>query len=292
MSRSLARTGRRAAAAAMTAAAVPLLAPGLAHACGYEVHAAPHRSHVRGHRSALVIGDSTGVFATPKLARRGLEADAKECRQFAEGIAIARARRAAGHLPHLVVLALGANGPVSATQIASALHAVGAGRVLGLVTPRNLASSTRAMRAAARRRPGRVLLIDWRRYSAGHYGWFAADGLHVDASGAAAFAAYIARRAAGTIAPPTNRMRRYTRRTGRDCGHIRRLGRTLDVRILRRRMRLSCRHARHIAAKPPLRGFARWRWYDWRPTRAGRWRDLYLRSHHKLIVATAAVHHD
>lgn len=284
------RRFRHAATAATAAGAVTLLTPAVAHACGYEVHAVPHHSHVRGHRSGLVIGDSTGVFATPKLAHRGLEADAKECRQFAEGVAIIRSRRAAGRLPHLVVLALGANGPVSSAQINAALTAVGRGRVLGLVTPRNLASSTASMRAAARRRPGRVLLIDWRRYSAGHYAWFAADGLHVNDAGARAFASLIARRAAGTIAPPTNRLRRYARRHGRDCGHIRRLGHSLDVRILRHRMRLSCRHARHIAAKPPLRGFRRWRWYDWQPTRVGAWQDIYLRSHHKLVVATVPVH--
>ena len=135
-------------------------------------HASPSPSHVRGHRSGLVIGDSTGIFATPILALLGLEADSRECRQFAEGVAIVRRRRAAGTLPHLVVLALGANGPVSTAQIDGALVAIGPRRVLGLVTPRNLASSAASMRSEARRRPDRVVLIDWRRRSAGHGAWF------------------------------------------------------------------------------------------------------------------------
>ncbi len=220
------------------------------------------------------------------LARRGLEADAKECRQFSEGVALIRARRAFGHLPHLIVLALGANGPVSTGQVAGALAAVGPGRVLGLVTPRNLASSTASFRAAATTHSTRVLLVDWRRFSAGHYGWFAADGLHVNYTGAAAFARIIARRAAGTIAPPVTQLQRFARRGGRDCGRIRRPGQHLDVRILRHRLPLSCRHARHIAGKAPLRGFKRWRWYDWRPTRVGPWQDLYARQRRRLVVAT------
>src|SRR3954447_16086495 len=126
--------GRRIRLVACLALSLAAVAAADAAACGYTVrdHAAPHG---RGHRGALVLGDSTGIFAVPKLAHRGLSADAKECRQFAEGVAIIRARRSAGRLPHLVVLALGANGPVSGGDIHGALRALGPGRVLGLVTP-------------------------------------------------------------------------------------------------------------------------------------------------------------
>ena len=254
-------------------------------ACGYRVrdHAA---AHGRGHRGALVLGDSTGIFAVPELARRGLSADAKECRQFAEGVAIIRRRRAAGRLPHLVVLALGANGPVATGQVREALRALGRGRVLGLVTPRNLASSARAMRAAARARPGRVLLIDWRRHSAGVTGWFAGDGLHVNGAGARAYARLIARRAAGVIAPPARGdLRRLARRDARrTCGTVRRGATPLRVAVLRGPA--SCRAARALARRPPLRLDGRWRWWDWRPTRLGPWRDLYRRAHPWGVVAT------
>jgi hypothetical protein len=267
-----------------------LVLPGSAFACGYERHARPTGDLAPGHRAALVVGDSTGIFAAPLLARRGIEADAQECRQFDAGVAILRARRAAGTLGHLAVLALGANGPVSPGQIDAALRAAGRGRVLGLVTPRNLAASADAMRAAAARRPGRVLLIDWQRFSAGHDAWFAADGLHVDQAGAAAFARLIARRAAGAIAPPVDALRRFARRTGADCATVERDGTTLAVRVLRRHgLALSCRHARHIAAHPPPAGFARWRWYDWRPAGVGPWTDLYTRSNRRLVVATRII---
>ena len=163
----------------LAAVVVGLVLPGAALGCGYEVHCA------RRARSRPAIArrwwSATRRASSPRrLARRGLEANAQECRQFDAGVDMLRGRRAAGTLGHLAVLALGANGPVSAGQLDAALRAAARGRVLGLVTPRNLASSANAMRAAAARRPGRILLIDWQRFSAGHDAWFAADGLHVN----------------------------------------------------------------------------------------------------------------
>src|SRR3954447_4436360 len=94
-----------------------------ASACGYTVRARAHGHHAR--RAPLIIGDSTMIFAAPWLGRHGLEADAKECRQFSEGVAMLAARRRAGTLGHLSILALGANGPVSSGMLAGALHTIG-----------------------------------------------------------------------------------------------------------------------------------------------------------------------
>lgn len=270
-------------------AAACLLAPATALGCGYERHARVSGSLPAGHRAALVVGDSTGIFAAPLLARRGIEADAQECRQFDAGVALLRARRAKGTLPHLAVLALGANGPVSRAQIDAALRVAGPGRVLGLVTPRNLAASIAAMRAAARRRPDRILLIDWKRASAGHAGWFAADGLHVNGAGATAFATLIARRAAGVVAPPVDRLARWARRDGAGCGTVARDGLTLAVRVLRRADPLACADARTVAAAPPLRGPGGFRWWDWRPTGVGPWRDVYASPGDRVVLATRPV---
>src|SRR5436309_10537663 len=145
---------RRAVPVLLLSFAVLAMSAAAAHACGYTVRAAPHGHRAPGHRGALVIGDSTLVFAAPMLAHRGLRADAMECRQFDQGVGML-----SGHLPHLVVLALGANGPVGTGQIAEALHRVGRHHVLGLVTPRNLASSAGSMRLMAARHPGRILVM-------------------------------------------------------------------------------------------------------------------------------------
>lgn len=277
---------RTAAALAATGAIAALPAPAHAGACDETRHASAQGGHGRGHRAALVLGDSTMIFATPMLGRRGLEADARGCRQFSEGVSMIRSRRAAGSLPHLVVLALGANGTVTTGAIGSALHALGRGRVLGLVTPRNLGSSAGAMRAAADAHPDRVLLVDWRTYSAGHGEWFAGDGLHVDFGGAAAFASLIATRAKGTIAPPASRLKVPRSAAGtKGCGTVRRFGKRLQVRILRGK-RFPCTRARHGARQAPLSRLGHWHWYDWRPTNIGPWIDLYVSPNRHVVVGT------
>jgi hypothetical protein len=259
--------------------------------CGGENHSAADARmlHRPGHRAALVIGDSTSIYAGPRLAARGMETYARGCRQMSAGLALMRARKRAGRLPHLVVLALGANGGATIGQLGEALRIAGSRRVLGLVTPRNYASAAAVMRRFAAQHADQVLLVDWRHVSAGHGSWFFADGLHVNPTGAGAYSALIAGRASGVIAPPVARLRRAATGTGnaRACGTVRRAGRRLAVLILRARgATLSCRHARHIAGKPPLLGFRRWRWFDWRPARVGGWQDLYIRDARRLVVVT------
>ena len=140
------------------------------------------------------------IFAAPYLGARGLQADAKGCRQFSDGVGMLAQRRRAGTLPRLSILALGANGPVSPAQIAGALSTVGPTRVLGLVTPRKYESTVAAMRRAARAHPDRVLLIDWVAYSGAHGGWFGEDKIHVNDTGARAFASLVATRTRGVPA--------------------------------------------------------------------------------------------
>ena len=194
-----------------------------------------------------------------------------------------------GRLPHLVVLALGANGPVSTGQIARALRLVGRHRVLGLVTPRNLASSAGAMRAMAARHPQRILLLDWRSSSAGHGSWVAGDGLHVNVTGAAAYAAFIAGRAAGVIAPP-RLPGLHSGRAQRRCGVVRRGRHRLEVAIVRGARRTNCRNVRALARRPPLTVGGSWRWFDWRAQRRSPWSDVYVRgAQHGRIAAVRPV---
>ena len=139
----------------------------------------------------LAIGDSVMLGAVDRLVAAGFEVDAKGCRQMAEGVKVLAARGRRGSLPRVVVVALGTNWIVTTTQIRQALRILGPDRVLGLVVPRELASvrtrNRRNIRAAGRRRPERVKVLDWVRYSSGHSSWFAGDGLHLAAAGARAF---------------------------------------------------------------------------------------------------------
>lgn len=172
-------------------AVIALCAPATASACGYTV-----RASASGHaaRPPLILGDSTMIYAAPWLGRHGMQADAKECRQFSEGVSMLAARRRARTLPWLSILALGANGPVSSRMIEGALRAIGSTRVLGLVTARQSPETDASMRHAAARHPERVLLIDWVSFSAGHGDWFAADGLHVTPAAGRIYARFVAGR--------------------------------------------------------------------------------------------------
>jgi hypothetical protein len=152
---------------------------------------APHQKRNRT-RAPLAIGDSVMLLALDYLARRGFEANAHGCRGFQEGLALLRHKRHVGRLPHLTVVALGADFNITRGEVKAALRILGPDRVLGLVTPRELGggsgSDAAVVRAAGRRWPNRVKVLDWVRRSRGHGSWFQPDGLHLTYSGALNFA--------------------------------------------------------------------------------------------------------
>jgi hypothetical protein len=261
-----------------------------ASACGTGRQAAANAQRAPGARAALFVGDSTGILAVGHLARRGIEADAKGCRQFGAGIDILRARRRSGRLAHLVVLALGANGSVDSSAIRRALKTVGTRRVLALVTPRNQAGGQASMRRAARRYPHRVLLVDWAAFSRGKQGWFAGDGLHVSQTGARAYAAFIRRQTVGTTSPPSHSLRfSLDGPSAKGCGTVRRAGRRLRVAVVRGVARATCARAAALARRPPLQPTPNWRWWDWTPVRRGGLVDVFRREDRRVIVVTRTV---
>src|SRR3954464_8463337 len=165
--------------------------PPAAHAgCGGVETAKP--KHKIALRPPLAIGDSSMLLALPALSRVGYKVNARGCRQFAEGLRILRDARRRHRLPHLVVLALGADASVTAEQIEQAKKILGPKRKLGLVTPRETgggeSNDATVIRNAGQRDPARVKVLDWVHYSAGHSSWFQPDGLHLTFSGAKAFA--------------------------------------------------------------------------------------------------------
>jgi hypothetical protein len=173
--------------------------PAAAAACDESRRARPAGP---GIGAPLAVGDSVMLGAVDPLVAAGFDVDAKGCRQMADGVKLLAARR---RLPGTVVIALGTNWIVTTAQIRQALRILGPGRVLGLVVPRELASvrtpNRRNIRAAGRRWPQRVEVLDWVRYSSGHASWFAGDGLHLTARGARAFTRLLSRALAW--APPT-----------------------------------------------------------------------------------------
>jgi hypothetical protein len=183
---------RHALLAAIACAAVIAAVPATANAgCGgvqYQRAAKPPKHH----RAPLAIGDSTMLLAMQNLSRDGYNVNAHGCRGWDEGLAVIRHRAVAGRLPHMVVMALGADFTISRHDIWRALHILGPGRVLGLVTPRELGGGSGSdavhCRQAAAHYKKRIVLLDWVKYSAGHGSWFQPDGLHLTYAGARAFA--------------------------------------------------------------------------------------------------------
>jgi len=165
---------------------------GAAQACGgTETAKARKTVNPKGH-APLAIGDSTMLLALPALAGRGFQVNARGCRTIEEGLDVIRDYKRRDRLPHLVVLALGADASISSGQIEKAFHLIGPRRVLGLVVPIELGGGTSndadVVRAAAKRHPRRSVLLDWVHFSKGHPEWFQPDGLHLTFPGADAFA--------------------------------------------------------------------------------------------------------
>lgn len=267
----------------LTCCAAWLACSAPAWACGEQTIARAQHTQAAARGAPLVIGDSTTILAAPRLARLGMTTDAHGCRQFDQGVAILSARRHAHALHPYAVLALGANGTVGGSQIHRALGVMGPDRVLGLVTPRNDASSAAAMRRAAEAHPDRLLLIDWARYSAGRGGWFAGDGLHVDYGGAAAYAAFI-RRESDPMMPPDPRHLHLSGGVGqaKRCGR----GPRGRVYILSGQARVTCVAARLVTRSGPLHARSRWRGWDWGRAARGGWLAVYQRRDHRVVIAT------
>jgi hypothetical protein len=189
----------------------------------------------------------------------------------------------------VAILALGANGPIARDDVERALAAIGPGRVLGLVTPRNLDSVARVMRHSAAEHPARVRLLDWVARSAGHGSWFAGDGLHVNFSGARGFAEFVRRAVAAAIdVPPSGLDVPETAAGAKDCGTLHRFRRALGVFVLRGRRRMTCDRARELARHPPLRTISNWAVYDRPGTGRPPWVDVYARADGQVLVGLLA----
>jgi hypothetical protein len=171
-----------------------LIAAPAAHADCDRPVATAHAAN--GKHSPLAIGDSTMLFAVPYLAERGIEANARVCRSWAEGLDIVRERKRARRLPSLVIMALGANSWVREIDVRRALRVVGPKRTLGLATHRTWfgkpGPDTTLIRRMARKYRKRVRLYDWVRYAQPHPAWFVNDGLHTTDFGSRKFAAFLA----------------------------------------------------------------------------------------------------
>jgi hypothetical protein len=192
------------------------LMPAATHAsCGGVEEVYPHH-HPRGRLPPLTIGDSTMLLALDELAALGYDANAHGCRQYGEALALIQQRKAEGRLPHMVVIALGGDGVVTHSDIGVTIGLLCCTRLLVLVTNRELGggsgSDAETERQEAAKHPGRIKLLDWVAYSAGHGDWFQPDGLHLTDVGASAFSHFLGH-AMRWAYPPKHKRHRHRRAT-------------------------------------------------------------------------------
>lgn len=145
------------------------------------------------------IGDSIMIDIQPYLQTDipGARINGFVGRQFATGIGVVQADRAAGTIGSVLVVELGTNGTVTSSEFDTMmLAASGEKRVVfvNVDVPRSWEAGDNAVLAAGvARYPGVAVLADWKALSTGHPEWFTADQVHLNPPGAQALAALIAR---------------------------------------------------------------------------------------------------
>ena len=126
----------------------------------------------------------------------GVSVDGLVSRQFETGIGVVQAERAAGTLGRVLVVELGTNGTVTASDIDAMMQAAsGVSRVVfvNVDVPRSWEGPDNTVLAqGVARHPGVAVLADWYSLSAAHPEWFTADQVHLQPAGAEALAGLIA----------------------------------------------------------------------------------------------------
>jgi peptidoglycan/LPS O-acetylase OafA/YrhL len=139
------------------------------------------------------VGDSVMVASATALeaAMPGSYINAQVGRQMQSGLAIVQSLAASGDLRHIVVVGLGTNGAVTASQVRELRKLVGPERELILVNtygPQSWEHEVNAVLAAAGRNAARVELANWDQAIAARTGLLWPDGIHPQPAGAKLYA--------------------------------------------------------------------------------------------------------
>jgi len=148
---------------------------------------------VEGERPAVfAIGDSVMLGAANEMLKRipGLGLDAQVGRQAAAGIGILADRRDGHRLGDTVIVHLGNNGPMNATQIDQLMQVLRDAKdviFINLKLPRNYEQANNRLIEDAAKRYSNVTVVDWRANSLRAGGIFGGDGIHLTGKGAVLF---------------------------------------------------------------------------------------------------------
>jgi hypothetical protein len=147
--------------------------------------------------STTAMGDSVLLAARDAMEETFpiITVDAAVSRQSPAVFDRIRARKAAGKLGDVVVIATGTNGTVVSSDLTSVLSMLSDRSRVVLVTPKAPRSwidkNNAIIKNAAKSYPN-VRVADWNSYARGHREWFYADGIHTrPGAGSDAYASLI-----------------------------------------------------------------------------------------------------
>jgi hypothetical protein len=176
------------------ASPAPSASAAAGHAPAKATPAACHRGQPRVPGGQVTaVGDSVMLASAAALeaAVPGVYIDAKIDRQMATGLAVIRSLAAAGRLRRVVVVSLGTNGGVSASQLRQLQRITGPGRELVLVStfgPQAWEHAVNTALAAAARRGKHTELANWHYAIAARPSLLWPDGIHPRPAGARLYA--------------------------------------------------------------------------------------------------------
>jgi hypothetical protein len=147
------------------------------------------------------IGDSVMLDAEGDIQQAipGIQINAAASRQWSTGEMVLSQLKAVGFLGAVVVIALGTNGPITATDFGQMMAILdGASRVVFVTVhvDQPWQDPVNAVLEAGVASHPRTVLADWAGLASTNPQWFGSDGTHlpVDGTGAQALAALIARK--------------------------------------------------------------------------------------------------
>ncbi len=150
---------------------------------------------VQDTRSLSVIGDSVMIDVTPHIEEvfPNAKVDAKIGRQFREAEDIVQQKKSSGNLGEIVVIELGANGPLADKKMASLIEEIG-DRDIYMITTRVPKPWQKEVNDTIKRVAGNyenVKVVDWFTKSESHPEYIGNDGVHLTITGAKAYADYL-----------------------------------------------------------------------------------------------------
>jgi peptidoglycan/LPS O-acetylase OafA/YrhL len=151
---------------------------------------------VTENKSVTVIGDSVMIDVTPHLeeAFEKVDVDAKIGRQFREAKEIVQQKQSSGNLGEIVVIELGANGPLSDKKLAELIEEIGTDREIYMITTRVPKPWQNEINETIKKVAGgyeNVKVVDWFTFSESHLDYIGNDGVHLTLTGARVYAEYL-----------------------------------------------------------------------------------------------------